>query len=288
MHIEWCSVLKICILEKTNNKLRLLVEGFNLALVNAIRRSSITDVPIMAIEYVEVFENDTILYDEILAHRLAMIPLTSEEALEKYKKPEECKNAPISDTKCYAFFRLEISTNHDEERMIYSRDLESSDPSIKPVYDNIPIVLMAPNQTIRLQAYARLGYGKEHAKWIPVSVAIHRYVPTLKYDLSRASRECLACIEDAYPWLVEKMSENKKGVLEILDDINTSALYWCTTNKCRDAIKLDYDNTRFIFKFESTGALPVEKILSYAVKAIIKKANLLLEDLEKIKQAEKR
>ncbi len=274
-------------LEKTNNKLRLLVEGFSLALVNAIRRSSITDVPIMAIEYVEVFENDTILYDEVLAHRLAMIPLTSEEALEKYKKPEECRNAPISDTKCYAFFRLEISTNHDEERMIYSKDLESSDPSIKPVYDNIPIVLMAPSQTIRLQAYARLGYGKEHAKWIPVSVAIHKYVPVLEYDLDRASKECLACIEDAYPWLIERLSKDKKGKMEILDDVNTSALYWCTMNKCGDAVKLNYDNNRFIFKFESTGSLPVEKIVYEAVKAIIKKANLLLKDLEKIEQAQR-
>jgi len=277
----------ICIIEQAGNVLRIYIKGLPLPLVNAVRRASYTDVPVMAIDYVEVFDNNTVLYDEIIAHRLAMIPLTSKEALEKYKRPEQCANARLGDPDCYVTLRLEVETSPQEERMIYSGDIETSNPDVKPVYDNMPLVLMAPDQRLHLQAYARLGYGREHAKWMPVSVAAHKYVPILEFDISDMSNECIKCIEMSYPDIAEKIKTLQKGTLKILDDINTSGLYWCITKKCDKGAKLIYNDKEFILKIESTGALPPETILLEAASAVARKAENILAQIRELRREQR-
>lgn len=271
-------------LEKAGNRLRVMVRDAPLPLINAIRRACFTEVPVMAVDIVEVFDNNTVLYDEMIAHRLGLIPLTSSEALQKYKRPEECRDAKLGDPDCYVVLRLEAETGPKEERIVYSGDLETSDPGVKPVYDNMPIVVMAPDQRLRLQAYARLGYGKEHAKWMPVSVAAHKYLPVLVFDLEKASNECLECIEAAYPQIVEQMRKTGKGEIRIVDDINASALYWCATKKCGEAVQLRFDENTFLLKIESTGALEPEEILREAADAIARKAENLLSEIARLRR----
>ena len=276
---------RVRVLEESGNRLRLLIEGFSLPLVNGVRRACYTDVPVMAADYVEIFDNNTVLYDEIIAHRIGLIPLTSEAALEKYRWPEECKDADISDSSCYAVLRLEVETGPGEDaRMATSGDLEPLDPDVRPVYDGIPIVLMSSEQRLRLQVYARLGYGKEHAKWMPVSVAAHKYVPVLEFDLDGVSEECLSCIEAGYPWLVEKMREMRRGRIDVLEDVNTSGLYWCIRKKCEgSSISLNYDSSRFILTVEGTGALPPRRIVLEAARAVARKAENLLARVEELR-----
>ncbi len=277
----------ICVLERDGNRARLIIRGFPLPLVNAVRRASYTDVPVMAVDYVEVFDNNTVLYDEILAHRIALVPLTSEEALEKYARPEECRDAELGDPRCYVVLSLEVETGPGEERMVYSGDLVSQDPSVRPVYTNMPLVLMAPMQRIRLQAYARLGYGKEHAKWMPVSVAAHKYLPVLEFNIEEIGKECLECIEAGYPWLVERMREMGKGRIEIVEDVNTSGLYWCVNKKCSGGgVRLHYDPSRFIFTVETTGALPPYRVVREAAEAVARKAEKLLQELARLRSGQ--
>ncbi|ABM80390.1 DNA-directed RNA polymerase subunit D [Hyperthermus butylicus] len=276
---------RLCILDKDRLTIRLYVEGFGLPLVNAIRRAAYSDVPVMAVDVVEVFENNTVLYDEIIAHRLGLIPLTSKEALQKYKRPEECEKAELGDPSCYVVLRLEVETGPREERIVYSGDLETSDPDVRPVYDNMPIVVMAPDQRLRLQAYARLGYGREHAKWMPVSVAAHRYLPILEFNLDEMSDECIRCIESGYPELAAKIREMRSGSIAVVEDVNTSGLYWCVQRRCGGkGVKLVYDDKRFILKIESTGALPPEDIVREAARAIVRKAENLLSQLAELRR----
>ena len=53
----------------------------------------------------------------------------------------------------------------DETRTILSGDLKSQDDSVIPTSDNIPIITLAPGQSLKFEAYARLGKGTEHARW---------------------------------------------------------------------------------------------------------------------------
>ncbi len=275
----------IRLLEEGKYRLRLLVEGYPLPLVNSVRRACFTEVPVMAIDIVEFIENNTVLYDEIIAHRLGLIPLTSEEALSRYDPPEKCRDAPLEDTRCYAVLTLEVHTTKTEpQRIVYSGDLQPEDPDVRPVYPNIPIVVMAQQQRLRLQAYARLGYGKEHAKWIPVTVAAHKYLPVLSFDLGKpGAEECVRCIEQAYPSIAEKMREMGKGSIEVVDDVNTSALYWCVNKKCGEAASLNYMQDRLILTIETTGSLTARRVLLKAVEAVEAKAKKLLEEVEALK-----
>ena len=151
--------IKIEVLERTKDTIKFSVEGIKPSFANALRRIMISEVPTMAIEWVDFKKNDSAMYDEILAHRLGLIPLAYDK--KAYKLPEECKDASVKDTQCYAKLKLKKKG----PCVVYSGDLESDDESVKPVFDKIPIVELLEGQEIELVAYARLGYGREHIKW---------------------------------------------------------------------------------------------------------------------------
>lgn len=153
--------MKITILEKKNNILKFLIEGVDVSFINSLRRACMMCVPTMAIEYVDFVRNSSALYDEIIAHRLGLIPLKTD--LKGYKMPNECKCKGKGCSVCQVRFTL----NEKGPKMIYSGDLKSKDPNITPVYKDIPIVKLLEGQELKLSAIAVLGVGKEHSKWSP-------------------------------------------------------------------------------------------------------------------------
>ncbi len=171
-------------------------------------------------------------------------------------------------------------------RMVYSGDLQSSDPDVRPAYTNIPIVLMASGQKLVVNAYARLGYGTEHAKWFPVSVAAHRYVPVLEFDPGHEkAQDCIECIEEFAPELAERLRGlREKTRLEILEDVRASTLLWCVRKRCGGAARLEFRDDKFILTIESNGQLPARTILEEAAKAIREKALRLMEEVEALKK----
>ena len=60
----------------------------------------------------------------------------------------------------------------DKTKIVTSGELVSEDELVKPVSKEIPIIVLAPNQKLKFEAYARLGTGKDHAKWQPTSAAV--------------------------------------------------------------------------------------------------------------------
>jgi len=152
-------VIKVEILEKTKDTIKFSVEGVGPSFANALRRIMISEIPTMAIEWVDFKKNDSAMYDEILAHRLGLIPLKYDK--KAYKLPEECREASVKDSQCYA----KLTLKKRGPCVVYSGDLKSEDENVKPVFDKIPIVELLDGQELELIAYARLGYGKEHIKW---------------------------------------------------------------------------------------------------------------------------
>jgi DNA-directed RNA polymerase subunit D len=124
----------------------------------------------MAIDEVVIIENSSIMYDELIAHRLGMIPLKTD--LTRYVLPEECDcKSALGCPRCRVLLVLDAEAT-DKTRVVYSGDLKSEDEFVKPISNSIPIVKLAPRQVIKLEAYARLGKGKEHAKWQPTTVSV--------------------------------------------------------------------------------------------------------------------
>jgi len=165
--------MDIKVLSKDQDTLRFVLSGVKPSFANALRRIMVSEVPVMAIDDVMILENNSVMYDEILAHRLGLIPITTD--LESYNLPEECTcKSELGCSKCRASLSLEIEAS-DPVEVVYSSHLKPENPEIRPVSDKIPIVKLATGQRVKLEAFARLGKGRTHAKWQPVSAATYSY-----------------------------------------------------------------------------------------------------------------
>ena len=267
-------VMKVQILEKNGDSMRFVVDGITASLANTLRRIILTEVPCMAIDDIMIIENDSVLHDEILALRLGLIPLKTD--LDSYNLPEECScHSELGCQLCRAVLVLDVEAKKDG-RTVYSKDLVPEDPNIAPVSGEIPIVKLAPGQRIRLEAYAKLGRGKEHAKWQPVSACTYRYMPEIELDPKRCDA-CGDCVNICPRRVLEKSG----------DEIVIANLLECVL--CKDcvricpkdppAIKVNGNRNSFIFYIESTGVLPIERIISEALKIYDKKYSEFLDQL---------
>ncbi|MDG6902317.1 MAG: DNA-directed RNA polymerase subunit D [Nitrososphaerota archaeon] len=162
-------MVEVKVLQDSGSTVSLQLEGIDRSYANAVRRFCIAEVPSMAIDDVVILENSSVLYDEILAHRLGMVPIRTD--LEKYNLPDECDcGNPLGCHKCRVLFVLDAK-GKEKITTVTSGDLVSEDREVRPVSETIPLLKLATGQSVKLEAYARLGRGKEHAKWQPCTVA---------------------------------------------------------------------------------------------------------------------
>ena len=147
------------IINEKEHKISVKIKGVPVQYANALRRICLNGVPIYAVESVDVLENSSVLADEGVAHRVGLIPLKTD--LESSKDGNENDKIMLT---------LDSGVS-DETRTILSGHFNSQDSSVIPVSNDIPIVTLAPGQSLKLEAYARLGKGTEHAKWNSANVA---------------------------------------------------------------------------------------------------------------------
>ena len=141
------------IINENEQKVSVKIKGIPIQYANALRRICLNGVPIYAVENVDVLENTSVLADEGVAHRIGLIPLKTD--LESSKDGNETDKIMLT---------LDSGVS-DETRTILSGELKSQDPNVIPTSNDIPIVTLAPGQSLKIEAYARLGKGTEHAKW---------------------------------------------------------------------------------------------------------------------------
>jgi DNA-directed RNA polymerase subunit D len=169
--------MDIKVLSREQDTLRFVLSDVSPAFANAIRRIILAEVPVMAIDDVMILENNSVMYDEILAHRLGLIPVTTDQT---YNLPEECTcKSELGCEKCRASLSLEVEAS-DPVEVVYTSNLKPENPEVKPVSDKIPIIKLAQGQRVKLEAYARLGRGRDHAKWQPASACTYSYDEKLR------------------------------------------------------------------------------------------------------------
>jgi DNA-directed RNA polymerase subunit D len=275
--------MEVKILQKHNNHLRFSVTGISIPVANAIRRIIMSDVPAMAIDEVVIIENSSVMYDEVLAHRLGLIPLKTD--LDSYVLPDECScGSELGCNKCSVSFTLNAEASNSI-RTVYSGELKSINPDIAPASDKIPLLKLTPGQRIKLEAYAKLGLGKNHVKWQSVSVSSYKYMPEIKIN-RRKCDNCGQCVE-VCPRGILKIVNKKLG---IVSKENCTLCKDCEVvcPKSPSAIKIINLKNAFIFNIESTGALPCERIVIEAVKILTKKSKEFASQITKIKNKKKR
>lgn len=158
------------ILEKEDERITVKFNNIPRQYINAIRRLSISEVPTLAIDDVVILENSSVMHDEAIAHRVGLIPLRTD--LDRFVMPHDCDcKSTLGCSKCRVLLVLDSEAN-EKTKVVTSGELLSEDELVKPVSRDIPIIALAPNQKLKFEAYARLGVGKDHAKWQPTSAAI--------------------------------------------------------------------------------------------------------------------
>lgn len=271
--------MEVRVLEKTDLNARLIIEGADTPFMNALRRIMLAEVPSMAIDEVVFIENSSMLHDEILAHRLGLIPLKTD--LDTYNLPDECPcKSEFGCNLCRVGLTLEAEAT-EKTTTVYSGDLHSDNPDIVPVSDKIPLVKLAPDQKIKLEAYARLGKGKDHAKWQPVSSCTYKYMPNIEVDKER----CDFCGECAAVCPKRILVKTDKKI-EIRNIIDCTLCQDCVDACPKDppAIKIEGDRNTFILSIEASGTLSVERIILESIKIIDKKSEEFVKQLKATKK----
>ncbi len=257
--------------DKSKMNASFIIKKIDPTIANTLRRMIIEEVPTMAIEDVEIMKNNSVLYDEIIAHRLGLLPLTTD--LKSYVVKSECKCEGKGCARCTLQMTLKSKNG-----MVYASDFKSKDPKVVPAYPKTPIVKLLKGQEIELVATAELGKGKDHIKWAPCMVW-YKYKPII--NITQAN------IKD--PEAVVKVCP--KGVLEVRSgklEINQKKLMLCNlcaacADEAPNSIKLNEKDDEFVFYIESFGQLKAKEIIVTALDMLKKELSVFEEALNTMK-----
>jgi len=253
--------VEIIEMNKKQNRLTFLIKGATPAFANMLRKTIIDEVPTMAIEDVEMRKNSSVLYDEIVAHRLGLVPLTTD--LSSYTLPAECTCKGEGCSKC----QLQLSLKAKGPGYVYASELKSKDPKVNPVHPKLPIVKLIKGQTLELEAVAVLGKGIEHAKWCP-GLAYYKYKPEIEIKKGVSDPKAVAdsCPVDVYSVKNKELVINKDNLLKC-------HLCCACTDVDPEHIKLNESNEEFVFTVESWGQLSPKEIVTVAIDLMQKKCD---------------
>ena len=273
--------MNIQIRELKDDYINMVIEGIEPGFINMIRRTVISDIPKMAIEDVffrlgtityegKDYESILPLFNEIVAHRLGMLPIPTDLDFFNFRDKCGCEDGC---SKCSIEYILDEKGPKD----VYSGDLrvltgwfladkKDLEEKFKIKYKNIPIIKLNENQAILLSAIAILGTGKEHAKWQSTSGVGYTYYPSIMINNDKCDK-CGACVKNCPVNII--IVEGKKLVV---NDVEKCTL----CERCKDvcekgAIKIKFDDSKFIFKFEVDGTLTTKDVMNYAIKYLKEK-----------------
>ncbi len=250
--------MELKLLEDNKEDIKFVIKETNPVFLNTIRRAIITETPTMAIEICKIKKNSSALYDEVLAHRLGLIPLKTD--LKSYKLSKKCK----CERKGCALCQLSLTLKMSGPGNVYAEDLKSSDPKVKPIYPKMLIVKLLKEQEVELEAIAVLGKGKKHVKFSPGLVYYQGY-PKIKVKSERDAKE----YSGVCPTNALKFEDNKLKV-------NEEKCILC--NACVETspnIEVKGSDTDFIMTIEPFGQLNPKEMISTACDVLARKLKKL-------------
>lgn len=255
--------MKIKVLKSNKEKIQFILEDSNPAFANALRRIMMSEIPIMSVEYVDLEENTSGLFDETISHRIGMIPMEFDPKI--YSLKEECKCGGKGCSRCEVVLVLD----KQGPCIVKSGDMKSTADDVKPSDREIPIVELLDNQKLKLEAVAQLGFGKNHAK-NQASIAAYKYAPSVR--LGENTETCL----DLCP---AKVFEQKDGKVRVANAQDCILCMKCTETGCAN---VSADSTSFIFTVETVSGLSPREIVEIALDTLEKRADEFIDEVKKV------
>ncbi|KAL9709205.1 DNA-directed RNA polymerase core subunit rpc40 [Leucoagaricus gongylophorus] len=292
--------LHITIQRLSNRSIDFDLVGVDASIANAFRRILIAEVPTVAIERVYIWDNTSVLVDEVLAHRLGLIPLNVDPALMQFKTNAE----DIATDRNTLVFTIDIAcTRSPNPPLKTSEDPSPSDlyvdyellskhltwkpagdqesvfeglPKPGPTKPNIVLAKLRPGQSISMELHAVKGVGKDHAKFSPVATASYRLLPHIKIT------------QPIPPHLAEKFQECfSEGVIKIDPDTREVSIDEQKVRKDSvsrevlrhpefvDSVELGRVRDFFLFNIETESAYPPERLFPEAVRVMREKISVI-------------
>jgi DNA-directed RNA polymerase subunit D len=225
---------------------------------NALRRTIVSLVPTLAIEEVEFTENNSALYDEVIAHRLGLMPLTTD--LKTYKAMPTVKEG-LERAESSVVLTLEAKG----PGLVTADQMVSKDPSVKCAFPKMPIVKLLEGQSIAFSAKAVMGKGIEHMKWA-AGAAHYQHVPVVKDG--NKSVEVLP--KDVINQKNQEVFVTSEGTL---NNANISA---------KNPTAVERKENDFIFTVESWGQIPPKEMLVAAMAELNEQIDTFDEALKSL------
>lgn len=258
--------MKVDILERTDTRLRMVVEDTTTATMNTLRRTLMMEVPKLAIDDVTIYDNRSALFDEVVAHRLGLLPIPTDPMAFNFQSECTCEGEGCAN--CTLLYTLTF----EGPGTVYSRDLQpASGEEVHEVPDpDVPIVKLGQDQRIMLEATAVLGTGAAHAKWQPVIAAAYREYPTVEIpDDLEIPAKVLDELESMAP---EGAVSFEDGTVQVLDPIEGhDFLYNASGRYGLEGVRFGTEPGTFIFRFETDGALTTKQAFRQAIKVLMGK-----------------
>lgn len=289
------SKLNIKIISLNKFDLEFDLIGYDPAIVNALRRILLSDIPSMAIEKIHMYQNTSIMQDEVLSHRLGLLPLTADPRLfdwpghdwspetgtesntlefslnvrcTKGSEPGELKNSHVTTS------HLNWEPKGDQREW-----LGSDNPG--PAQADILINKLRPGHEMEIRMFAVKGLGRDHAKFSPVATAFYRLMPSIRLTRPVTDAKALKLQSCFSPGVIEI----KDGEAKVVDERNDT----CSRNVYRypelaETVQLEKVKDHFIFTVESVGSLPPEELVCLAWDVIIEKCDHFITELEDVSE----
>ena len=293
-------MVKVTIIEESDDKIKILLADTDRALVNSIRRSLISDTPKMAIETVrfemgtieqedQVWETTGPLPDEVIAQRLAMIPIHTRH--EEFHFQHECPNCAelVEDDRgcpmCTMIYTCK-AFGSKEGTMVTAKDLNylgDSSLEIPELYKSIAITKLFNGQMIEFYATAIMGRGRDHAKWSPacgvafeprkIGIINNKTKAKILWDLKlgiTAKDFSDGKLNDYF-----KVEELKSQLHHVGEGTEESRDF-------KDAITLEDIPGEFVLSFETDGSMTPRTAFNMAVKELAGKFNIIEQDTKAV------
>ena len=280
-------MVKIEILKEEDNKIQVLLSKTDRSFANALRRSLISDTPKMAIDSVrfqlgtkeqddEIWETTGPIPDEMVAQRLAMIPIPT--VHDKFYFQDECPNckdlveADRGCLECQMIYTC-VVFGTEEGRWVIAGDMKylgEEALEIPDEFKSIPITKLMKGQMIEFYATAIMGRGRDHTKWSPVcGVTFH---PRRIGVLNNKTKAKILWDMDLE---ISAKDFNKDGKLEDVDkvailtnELNHVGEGTEESRTFKDAIYLEEVSGEFILSFETDGSMSPKTAFMRAVEEL--------------------
>jgi len=245
--------------EQEGNVARIVVSKTTPAMMNALRRTIINEVPVLAVHTIDFRTQTSALYDEMLAHRIGLNPITTDYSTYDYEEIED-------ENERSARSKLTLTLVAKGPTIVKASEIKSKDPAIKSVYPEMPLVKLDEGQELEFEATAIMGKGKNHAKWVPGIVSYY-HEPIIKVNNPSPDKSK----RENYP------EEIFNGTKIDAEKINTPELVDAVDGVDDTVLTVEKKQDSFVFLSESFGMITPKEMIIRGVSELTS----MLDELQK-------